>query len=142
MTVLIEHILPDMSMNTAHAHDPVRVSHITTPPATLAESAPQLFQDALTILQGPTSAAFASSRRLQVLLGERIHRLIPIRVQPNSNATEIGGIECAAAYQVAQSYANYAEKKSDSEPAFFTYTGQLQSEKPVFARTGTARLSS
>src|ERR1700733_13692214 len=110
MTVLIEHILPDMSMNTAHAHDPVRVSHITTPPATLAESAPQLFQDALTILQRSTSAAFASSRRLQVLLGERIHRLILVRVQPNSNATEIGGIECAAAYQVAQSYANYAEK--------------------------------
>src|SRR5277367_1116113 len=32
-------------------------------------------------------------------------------------------------YQVAQCYAKYAENISDSEPAFFTYTSQLQSEK-------------
>jgi hypothetical protein len=32
-------------------------------------------------------------------------------------------------YRVAQCYAKYAENISDSEPAFFTYTSQLQSEK-------------
>jgi hypothetical protein len=106
---LIDYDKPQF-LEPAHAHNPVRVSHIATPPATLAESVLQSFRDAFTILQGPTSVAFASSRRLQALLGERFDRLVHVRAQLNSTATEIGDIECAAAYRVAQSYANYAGK--------------------------------
>lgn len=116
-------------LEPAHAHNPLRVSHIATPPATLAESAPQSFRDALIILQESTSVAFASSKRLQALVGERFHRLIPVRAQLNSAPTEIGDIECAATTKSLSATQNMLKNISDSEPAFFTYTSQLQSEK-------------
>ena len=58
-----------------------------------------------------------------------LERLILVRAQLNSTPTKIGDIECAAATKSLNATQNMLKSISNSEPAFFTYTSQLQSEK-------------
>jgi hypothetical protein len=82
-------------LEPAHSHDPVQISHIV--PTPLTENIPTSFQNALIVLQESTSVAFASSKRLQALVGEHFHRLVPARAELSSSpVNEVGGIKCRA----------------------------------------------
>ena len=82
-------------LEPAHSHDPVQVSYLL--PAPLNEHIPASFRDALTILQESHSVAFASSKRLQALVGDRFNRLVPAKVEPSPiSVAEDGDIRCRA----------------------------------------------
>jgi hypothetical protein len=115
-------------LEPAHSHDPVQVSYLL--PTSLNENIPGSFRDALTVLQESNSVAFASSKRLHALVGDRFNRLVPAKVELSSIPVNEGGnIRCRASLSRCL-YLNSAETYlSDSEPAFFTYQNQLRAEK-------------
>lgn len=115
-------------LEPAHSHDLLQVSHIIS--ISLAEKSPPSFQDALTVLQESTSVAFASSKRLQALVGERLHRLVPVRAEPTSDpVNEDGSIKCSAFNSSPFNVESADISLLDSEPAFFNYQNHLRAEK-------------
>jgi hypothetical protein len=112
------------------------------PPATLAESAPQSFRGALTNLQESTSVAFASSKRLQALVGERFHRLIPVSAQLKSAPIEVGDIECAPATKSLNATQNMLKKCIRFRARILHLHQSTPTRKAIFAGRGTARPTS
>ena len=84
-------------LEPAHSHDPVQVSDLIVTPTSVTENIPSSFQEALTVLQESTSVAFASSKRLQALAADRLHRLVPAMGELSSSpVSEAGDIKCTA----------------------------------------------
>ena len=96
-------------LEPAHFHDPVQLSHIITLPTSLTDKIPNSFREALAALQESTSVAFASSQRLQALVGDLFHRVVPAMAELNSSpVNEDGKIKCRASEsnQFCRDYAN------------------------------------
>lgn len=81
-------------LEPAHSHNPSQISHLTTLPSSVAQASSTSFQQVLAAAQESTSVAYASFQRLQEIVRERFHRLVPARDQHGSDAGRESWLKC------------------------------------------------